>query len=85
MESIVVQVVGGLVIMETIKYFVAKYLKRADQDYVTTESCRKCEKYAEESADNTELREDLRAMKRLLFVLAEKQGIPAEHLRELIR
>jgi len=59
--------------------------QKADTDYVTTESCNKCEKHNDDMQDAKELREDLRAMKRLLFVLAEKQGVKAEDLRELIR
>lgn len=102
-ESVVWQVVGGVAVLEAIKYLVQKYLRKADTEYRTVDDCEACERHLDdekiigqlrqemldqkkaEERTKDHLREEIRAMKRVLFMMAEKQGIPSNLLQELIR
>jgi len=97
-EVIVAQIVGGIIVVEAIKYLAVKYIKKADADYKTVEDCARCRKECQEVRDRqgkedrrvrTESDNDidraLSEIRGILLVVALKSGVPPEELRDLTR
>ncbi|HAM40394.1 MAG TPA: hypothetical protein DCP69_03405 [Candidatus Omnitrophica bacterium] len=59
----------------------AAFAKRAE-GYITKADCEKCSKSGDATLDR--LTEDLSVVKKILLVMASKQGVPPEDLKSLI-
>lgn len=97
-QSVVAQVFGGIIVLEAIKYFVVKYIKKADADYRTADDCTRCRKECQEArerqgkedrrtreANDSDIEKALSEIRGILLVVALKSGVPAEQLRDLTR
>lgn len=76
-------IVAGLVIIEIVRAVVAKFV---NTEYVTRRDCEKCRSACQErtSSDKSDLKADMRVVKRLLLVLATKAGVDEKYLQGLV-
>ena len=81
-----VLVAGGTIVgYKLVEYLWDKFIKRAvDTDYVTTEDCSRCEKHAEDEASVEDMRRELRNVKSILLIIADKQGIKPTELSAIM-
>jgi hypothetical protein len=84
MENSAMMVVGGAAgykVMELIVQYLFKRVTR--DDLMTVKSCK--ERHSDDGTTIKQLTAEITSIKRVLLILASKQGIPPEQLSELVR
>ena len=79
-------VIDGVIIGAVIAWTIPQIMKRLfGTRYRTVKECEGCEKRSEDEAAQENLRRELSAVKKLLLIIAENQGIKPTQLEGLMK